>query len=111
MTAVKTAGGLDDTIVMKPWRRNTEMNENTKLLLFTGSYASAEESGVQVFEFNGEAGAHWNCWIRCKVSRIPPLLMLMLRDNGYMPLVNRGIVKAARKARLSPSPLIHRQAS
>ncbi|WP_379141700.1 lactonase family protein [Paenibacillus sp. sgz500992] len=32
------------------------MNENTKLLLFTGSYASAEESGVQVFEFNGEAG-------------------------------------------------------
>ncbi|UQZ36368.1 3-carboxymuconate cyclase [Paenibacillus sp. PK3_47] len=32
------------------------MNENTKLLLFTGSYANAAESGVQVFEFNGEAG-------------------------------------------------------
>lgn len=32
------------------------MNENTKLLLFTGSYASAAESGIQVFEFNGEAG-------------------------------------------------------
>ncbi|KWX77198.1 3-carboxymuconate cyclase [Paenibacillus riograndensis] len=30
--------------------------KNTRLLLFTGSYASAEESGVQVFEFNGEAG-------------------------------------------------------
>ncbi|WP_342422986.1 lactonase family protein [Paenibacillus sp. FSL E2-0178] len=32
------------------------MNENTKLLLFTGSYATAEESGVQVFAFDGEAG-------------------------------------------------------
>lgn len=32
------------------------MNEETKLLLFTGSYASAEESGVQVFEFDGAAG-------------------------------------------------------
>ncbi|MBW4083404.1 lactonase family protein [Paenibacillus sp. S150] len=32
------------------------MKENTRLLLFTGSYASAEESGVQVFELNGEAG-------------------------------------------------------
>ncbi|WP_019911400.1 lactonase family protein [Paenibacillus sp. HW567] len=32
------------------------MKENTRLLLFTGSYASAAESGVQVFEFDGEAG-------------------------------------------------------
>jgi 6-phosphogluconolactonase len=32
------------------------MNEQTKLLLFTGSYASAAESGVQVFEFDGSAG-------------------------------------------------------
>ncbi|MRN52429.1 lactonase family protein [Paenibacillus monticola] len=32
------------------------MNERSKLLLFTGSYASATESGVQVFEFDGEAG-------------------------------------------------------
>lgn len=32
------------------------MNKNTKLLLFTGSYATAEESGVQVFAFDGEAG-------------------------------------------------------
>ena len=32
------------------------MKENTKLLLFTGSYATAEESGVQVFAFDGEAG-------------------------------------------------------
>lgn len=32
------------------------MNENTKLLLFTGSYATVEESGVQVFAFDGEAG-------------------------------------------------------
>lgn len=111
MTAVKTAGGLDDTIVMKPWRRNTEMNENTKLLLFTGSYASAEESGVQVFEFNGEAGGTLELLDTVQGITNPTLLMLMLRDNGYMPLVNRGIVKAARKARLSPSPLIHRQAS
>ncbi|ETT49469.1 3-carboxymuconate cyclase [Paenibacillus odorifer] len=32
------------------------MNEQNKLLLFTGSYASAAESGVQVFEFDGAAG-------------------------------------------------------
>lgn len=32
------------------------MSENTKLLLFIGSYASAAESGVQVFEFSGESG-------------------------------------------------------
>lgn len=32
------------------------MIENTKLLLFTGSYAAAEESGVQVFAFDGDAG-------------------------------------------------------
>ncbi|WP_379153137.1 lactonase family protein [Paenibacillus sp. sgz5001063] len=32
------------------------MKDHTRLLLFTGSYASAEESGVQVFEFDGEAG-------------------------------------------------------
>ncbi|WNS45705.1 lactonase family protein [Paenibacillus sp. MMS20-IR301] len=32
------------------------MNKNTKLLLFTGSYATAEESGVQVFAFDGAAG-------------------------------------------------------
>ncbi|WP_342565894.1 lactonase family protein [Paenibacillus sp. FSL R7-0345] len=32
------------------------MKENTKLLLFTGSYASAEDNGVQVYEFDGEAG-------------------------------------------------------
>ncbi|MBT2293627.1 lactonase family protein [Paenibacillus albidus] len=32
------------------------MKEQPKLLLFTGSYASAAESGVQVFEFDGQAG-------------------------------------------------------
>lgn len=32
------------------------MKEQTKLLLFTGSYASATESGIQVFEFDGNAG-------------------------------------------------------
>ncbi|NQX43902.1 lactonase family protein [Paenibacillus tritici] len=32
------------------------MKDKTKLLLFTGSYATAEESGVQVFAFDGEAG-------------------------------------------------------
>lgn len=32
------------------------MSETTKLLLFTGSYASAAENGVQVYEFNGGAG-------------------------------------------------------
>lgn len=32
------------------------MKDNTRLLLFTGSYASAEESGVQVFELDGAAG-------------------------------------------------------
>ncbi|CAH1190910.1 6-phosphogluconolactonase [Paenibacillus auburnensis] len=32
------------------------MNEHSKLLLFTGSYASAAENGVQVYEFNGDAG-------------------------------------------------------
>lgn len=32
------------------------MKDQTKLLLFIGSYASAAESGVQVFEFNGNNG-------------------------------------------------------
>lgn len=32
------------------------MEKQTKLLLFTGSYASATDNGVQVFEFDGEAG-------------------------------------------------------
>ncbi|WP_238649849.1 lactonase family protein [Paenibacillus piscarius] len=32
------------------------MTKQTKLLLFTGSYATAEDSGVQVFAFDGEAG-------------------------------------------------------
>ncbi|WP_379133568.1 lactonase family protein [Paenibacillus sp. sgz500958] len=32
------------------------MNGHTKLLLFTGSYSSAGDSGVQVFEFNGQEG-------------------------------------------------------
>lgn len=32
------------------------MKEHSKLLLFTGSYASAAENGVQVYEFKGEAG-------------------------------------------------------
>lgn len=39
------------------------MNEKTKLLLFTGSYATAEESGIQVFAFDGETGARWSGWI------------------------------------------------
>lgn len=32
------------------------MSEHNRLLLYTGAYASAEESGVQVFEFDGTAG-------------------------------------------------------
>jgi 6-phosphogluconolactonase len=32
------------------------MTNATKLLLFTGSYSGADESGVQVFRFDGEAG-------------------------------------------------------
>jgi 6-phosphogluconolactonase len=32
------------------------MEKQTKLLLFTGSYANATENGVQVFEFDSEAG-------------------------------------------------------
>lgn len=32
------------------------IKEQTKLLLFTGSYATAEESGIQVFEFDGNTG-------------------------------------------------------
>ncbi|MEK4007355.1 lactonase family protein [Paenibacillus sp. FSL H3-0333] len=32
------------------------MKDKTKLLLFTGSYATAEESGIQVFAFDGGAG-------------------------------------------------------
>ncbi|MFC3748812.1 lactonase family protein [Paenibacillus sp. GCM10012306] len=32
------------------------MSEHNRLLLYTGAYASAEENGVQVFEFDGGAG-------------------------------------------------------
>ncbi|WP_410511570.1 lactonase family protein [Paenibacillus sp. BR2-3] len=31
-------------------------HEQAKLLLFTGSYSDAADSGIQVFQFNGEAG-------------------------------------------------------
>jgi len=32
------------------------MNKHSKLLLFTGSYSDAADNGIQVFEFNEEAG-------------------------------------------------------
>lgn len=82
------------------------MNEQNKLLLFTGSYASAAESGVQVFEFDGAAGGTLKLLDSVQGLTNPTFVNVDAAEKRLYAIGENRMMRVEKKARLFPLLLI-----